>query len=319
MKELYPIFLKPTIKNYVWGGTKFRDLIQSSSDPNQPIAEIWIVYDQNTVLNGPFAGLTLQELTQKFGSQLLGTRFTIANPEKFPLLIKLLDCNQWLSIQVHPDDIKAKRIEGPEFNGKTEGWFVIDANPDAQLIAGVKPGVTKDHLSESIKNGKVINFLVKHDIQKDDFIYIPAGTIHALGPGSIIYEIQQNSDITYRVYDWDRPTSDGRPLHIEKSIQVSDPSLQTSLKKINQSDSQNVFSNEYFSLDFFQSDHHEITLDTEGETFHSLTIIEGTAHFESKSDRFELNQFESVLLPASYSNYKLNGDYKLLVGSLNKK
>lgn len=316
MKELYPIFLKPTIKNYVWGGNKFQDIIQSPKEINLPIAEVWIVYDQNPVLNGPYTGLTLQQLTQKFGNQLLGSRFSSITSGKFPLLIKLLDCNQWLSIQVHPDDAKARELEGPEFSGKTEGWYVIDANLNAQLIAGVKPGVTKEQLSEAINKGKVIDSLVNHNIHKDDYISIPAGTIHALGPGSIIYEIQQNSDITYRVYDWDRPASDGRPLHIEKSIQVSDPSLQSALKKINSTELQNIFSNDYFSLDLFQSNGQEITLDPAGETFHSLTVIEGTGRFESKIDTFEMNQFESVLLPASLSEYKLSGEFKILVGSL---
>ncbi len=319
MKELYPIFLKPTIKNYVWGGKTFQDFIDSSKESDLPIAEIWIVYDLNIVENGPLAGFSLRELTQQYGINLLGTRFTASNPEKFPLLIKLLDCNQWLSIQVHPNDSQAGQVEGKGLNGKTEGWFVIDADPDSQLIAGVKPGVNKDQLSEKIKSGSVIDALIKHEIQKDEFIFIPAGTIHALGPRSIIYEIQQNSDITYRVYDWDRPASDGRPLHIEKSILVSDPTLQTSLRKINSSESQNIFSNDYFSLDLFQSWDQKLNLDPGGETFHSLTVIEGSAQFKSRTDEFELKQFESVLLPASYSEYTLSGNFKILLGSLNKK
>ena len=319
MKELYPIFLKPTIKNYVWGGKSFKHFVEYPQESDSPIAEIWIVYDQNTVKNGQLAGLTLRELTQQYGNTLLGTRYTSSNPKTFPLLIKLLDCNQWLSIQVHPNNFQAAKMEGVGLNGKTEGWYVIDAKPEAQLIAGVKPGVNKEQLSEKIRDGGVVDALVKHDIHKGDFIYIPAGTIHALGPGSLVYEIQQNSDITYRVYDWDRPASDGRPLHIEKSIQVSDPSLKSALKKINSSEAQNIFSNDYFSLNFFQLHGQEIALDPANETFHSITIIEGTAQFESKYDAFEMDQFESVLLPASYSRYTLSGNFKLLVGSLNKK
>ena len=191
-----------------------------------------------------------------YGSELVGNGSESQKTKKFPLLVKLLDCHQWLSIQVHPNDQQAVQLEGLDFSGKTEGWFVLDAEAGAQLIAGVKPDIDKLELEKSIRNGDLIDKLQHHQISKNDSIFIPAGTIHALGPGSIIYEIQQNSDVTYRVYDWDRPATAGRQLHIDKSIEVSDPKLKVHLQKFNEDSLTNlikIFSCDYFDLNLIQS------------------------------------------------------------------
>ncbi len=319
LTELYPLFIKPTIKNYIWGGKYFKDFIEFENYHNEPIAEVWVIFDQNTVINGSLAGLTLQQIVQQYGAQFLGARYFSQKPQKFPLLIKLLDCHEWLSIQVHPGDEQAKQLEGPDFNGKTEGWFVIDAKPGAELIAGVKPSVSRQMLKTHIENGTILNVLGRYPIQKNDAVFIASGTIHALGPGSVIYEIQQNSDITYRIYDWERPLSAGRVLHLEKSIAVANTALQNQPKKITPAPRQNIFSCDYFSLDLFQSEHQRVELSPNGESFHSLTIIEGQALFESDVNRFTLNQFESVLIPASHPSYHLQGDFQMLLGSLNEK
>ena len=314
--ELYPLILEPTVKNYVWGGSKFKNILKSGLDPNLPVAEIWVIYENNVVSNGYLAGKTLHELTSHYEQRLLGDNFH-SKQKKFPLLIKLLDSKEWLSIQVHPNDKQAIELEGPTFNGKTEGWFVLDAEPETQLIAGLKPWIGKDQLSESIRNGNVTSIVKYHDIEKDNFIYIPAGTIHALGPGATIYEIQQNSDITYRVYDWDRPSTAGRPLHIDKSIAVTDLKGDVKLQKANQTTIQEIFSGDYFSLVLLQSEGKKISLDPNGESFHALTVIEGSFTLHSEHGKFKLNQFESILVPASYPPYQLDGKYKLLLGSLN--
>ncbi len=314
---LYPLFLEPTIKNYVWGGQKFSHFLQNNPDPPQPVAEIWAIYNHNRIRNGYLSGKTLQNLVRNFGTTLLGNFYNSNYFENFPLLIKLLDSQQWLSVQVHPNDDQAVKLEGNGFNGKTEGWFVLDADPEAQLIAGLKPGIEKETLASSIHSGTITSHLQYHSIHKNDFIFIPAGTIHALGPGARVFEIQQNSDVTYRVYDWDRPVSAGRPVHIEKSIAVTDIDSIGQLKQSLDLPYQNIFICQYFSLDLYQAEGVKIDLNPNQDSFHALTVIEGVTEFIGFDSHFSLNQFESVLVPASYPPYQLAGKFKILKGSLN--
>lgn len=318
-KELYPLFFKPTIKNYIWGGQTFKQFLDHDPEHSEHIAEIWVFYGHNIVKNGPLAGKTLQELVSYYKNDLLGVFHRSTNFENFPLLIKLLDCQEWLSIQVHPNDEQALNLEGADFKGKTEGWYILDADQNAQLIAGLKSDSIKEALGLAIQNGTITSQVQYHSIQKDDYIFIPAGTIHALGPGALVYEIQQNSDVTYRVFDWDRPASAGRPLHIEKSIAVTDPKVESILHKTQNQPEQNIFNCDYFSLDLYQSAGLHIELNPNRESFHALSVIEGSAEFDSEGDHFTLHQYESVLVPACYPSYQLRGDFKLLKGSLNKK
>lgn len=316
---LYPLLLEPTIKNYVWGGQNFSHLLHNNPDPSQPVAEIWAIHNHNRIRNGYLSGKTLQDLVRNFGNALLGNFFHSKSYENFPLLIKLLDSQEWLSVQVHPNDDQATKLEGNGFNGKTEGWFILDADQGAQLIAGIKPGMDKEGLAISIRNGTITSQLQYHSIHKNDYIFIPAGTIHALGPGARVYEIQQNSNVTYRVYDWDRPASAGRPLHLEKSIAVADIGSQRQLKKSLDLPYQNIFKCQYFSLDLIQTEKDVVAIDTNQDTFHALTVIEGMAEFIGPDSHFSLNQFESILVPASYPSYQLAGNFKILKGSLNGK
>ncbi len=317
--EIYPLFLEPTIKNYIWGGQTFKQFLDVEQNDSEHIAEIWVFYDQNKVKNGPLAGKTLQEVVKLFKNDVLGNFQRSKNFQNFPLLIKLLDCQEWLSIQVHPNDQQALSLEGAGFNGKSEGWYILDAENNAQLIAGLKPNIDQEALAFAVRNGTITSRLQYHDIQKENFIFIPAGTIHALGPGSLVYEIQQNSDVTYRVYDWNRPASAGRPLHIEKSLAVTDTKIESKLFQTEKQQIQNIFTCDHFSLDLYQSPGLKIELSPNKESFHALTVITGSAEFNSKFDRFILHQYESVLVPASYPSYELSGDFKILKGSLNRK
>jgi len=317
--SLYPLIFEPTIKNYVWGGRSFAHFDSHNPDPTLPVAEIWAIYNLNRIKNGYLSGKTLQEVVKNFGKALLGNFYKSAIFEEFPLLIKLLDSQQWLSVQVHPNDFQALELEGFGFNGKTEGWYILDADPNAQLIAGIKPGTKLEKLAASIQDGTINSLLQYHFIQKNDYIFIPAGTIHALGPGARVYEIQQNSDVTYRVFDWNRPSSAGRPLHIEKSISVTNTNSQVQLQKSLDLPNQNIFSCDYFGLDLYEVLDHKIELNPNQNTFHALTVIHGKAEFTSPITNFSINQFESVLIPASFPAYQLTGDFKILVGSLNER
>ncbi len=207
--------LIPEYRDYVWGGQRLR--------PGTLTAEAWIVYEGDRVANGPLQGKTLAEVAQQLGADLLGQNAMTRTGTRFPLLVKILDCNDWLSVQVHPNDEQARRMEGPDQFGKTEAWHILGAADDAQLIAGVKEGTTAEALAAAIRNGTIVDHVQYHTAHTGDTIFMPAGTLHALGPGLLVYEVQQTSDITYRIFDWNRPASAGRALHLEQSVAVTNP------------------------------------------------------------------------------------------------
>jgi mannose-6-phosphate isomerase len=206
--------LTPAYREYVWGGERLRP-------GHYPTAEAWVVWEGDVIESGSLAGKTLGEAAVEYGESLLGTIPTSRTGTRFPLLIKLLDCAQWLSLQVHPDDQLALELEGEGQFGKTEAWHILDAQPDAKLIAGLKPNTSPELVAESIRNGTVIDHVEYVNVQQGDTVFMPAGTLHALGPGLLIYEVQQTSDWTYRVYDWGRPATEKRQLHIDKSIRAT--------------------------------------------------------------------------------------------------
>jgi len=222
---LIPFKLTPIFKEYVWGGKKLRPEAEIT-------AEAWIVHEENIVADGPYMGKTLAKVVDLEGTALLGSQVVKFKGRRFPLLIKLLDCADWLSLQVHPNNEQAKKLAGPTQNGKTEAWYVIDAEEDAQLISGLKPNVTRQDIQAAAGKKEILDLVERRSVKTGDSIFIAPGTIHALGPGLLIYEVQQNSDITYRVYDWDRPMDGTRKLHIDESIEVLNPNERGTVKPI---------------------------------------------------------------------------------------
>ncbi len=221
----YPLLFEPVLKDYIWGGRHLEQLGRQLP-PTGVIAESWEIAghkDGTTrVANGRFAGLLLTELQEKLGLDLIGTRSAWAQERgKFPLLIKLLDANRPLSVQVHPADAYALANEGNEL-GKTEMWVVLQAEPDAEVILGVAQQTTPAQFRTAIAAGKLEPYLHRLRVQAGDHICVPAGSLHAIMGGLLIAEIQQNSNTTYRVYDWNRMGADGkpRPLHVEKALEV---------------------------------------------------------------------------------------------------
>ena len=235
--ELYPLLFEPVLKDYIWGGRTLEKLGRALP-PQGPIAESWEIagHDDGTtvVSNGRFAGQPLTEVQAQLGLDLIGSNNAWAlERDKFPLLIKLLDASRPLSVQVHPADDYALAHEGNEL-GKTEMWVVLDAEPGAELILGVAQGTTPQAFRQGIADGKLEPYLHRLPVRKGDHICVPAGTLHAIMGGILIAEIQQNSNTTYRVYDWNRVGADGqpRPLHIDKALDVInfeqvEPSLKT--------------------------------------------------------------------------------------------
>ncbi|MCE9645318.1 MAG: class I mannose-6-phosphate isomerase [Chloroflexi bacterium] len=293
--------LKPEYRDYVWGGDRLR--------PGQrPTAEAWVVWEGNQIETGKLAGKTLGEAAIEYGEALLGSKPHSRTGTRFPLLVKLLDCEQWLSLQVHPNDEQAIQLEGPGHFGKTEAWHVLDAQPGAKLIAGVKPGVQAAQLADSIRDGSVSEVSQYAEVTRGDTIFMPAGTLHALGPGLFIYEVQQTSDLTYRVYDWGRPQTEARRLHIDKSIQVARPERSVpvmSMPDAGDGASVQLVSCEYFSLDLLAASSRNISLNTAGESFHAITVIEGKARLQAGTEKIELENMQTALVPAGMGKYEL--------------
>lgn len=210
---MYPLKLQSIEKDIIWGGTRLSEEYGKGTR-GEKIAESWVLTlredGENRVENGILAGKTLSEL---------------GFPQPFPLLIKLIDAHDRLSVQVHPDDAYAAEVGLPA--GKTEMWYIVDADEGAELVCGVLPNVSRDQLKAAAESGTLEQYLKKRPVKKGDVVFIPAGTVHAIGKGILIAEVQQNSNTTYRLYDYDRRDKDGnkRPLHLEEALRVADLSL----------------------------------------------------------------------------------------------
>jgi mannose-6-phosphate isomerase len=285
----------------VWGGQRLKP-----SSP--PVGEAWIVWEGDRVASGPWAGRTLAEVSQSFGEDLLGRRPLRQTGNRFPLLIKLLDTAEWLSLQVHPNDEQAEALEGSGHFGKTEAWHILEADADAQLICGLRPGVTDAEATEAIRQGKILDFVQYLPVQSGDSVFVAGGTIHALGPGLLLYEVQQTSDITYRVYDWDRPQSAGRSLHIDQSVAVTNPNSHpaaVSQPQLADGASAELLRCPFFTLELIRTDQQQVELDPAGESFHALTAIQGRVQVKGNGWEEPLNRFDTVLVPANAGPYML--------------
>jgi mannose-6-phosphate isomerase len=225
-----PLTFEPVFRDYIWGGRNLETRFGRKLPPGI-VAESWEISGHpsspTVVDSGPLAGLTLPEVQARLGDRLVGTRSRWATDrKKFPLLVKLLDANRRLSVQVHPPDAYALENEGGEL-GKTEMWYVLYAAPGTELIYGLSRPTTPEAFRAALQHGTLSDLLHRLPIKAGDAIYVPTGTIHALLEGAVVAEIQQNSDTTYRVYDWGRVGADGkpRPLHIDKALDVTNLNL----------------------------------------------------------------------------------------------
>jgi mannose-6-phosphate isomerase len=219
---LYPLTFTPSLKAYVWGGRNL-EYLYGRQLPTGIIAESWEVSahpaGMATVDNGSMSGQSLMQIQQRLGLDLLGSNAAWAMSRgRFPLLVKILDAHRRLSVQVHPDDAFAQSQEGGEF-GKSEMWVVLHAEPDAAVILGVKEGTTPAAFRQAIENNTLDRYLHHLPLQSGDFICVPSGSLHAILGGLVMAEIQQSSDVTYRVYDWGRNNAN-RPLHVDQALQV---------------------------------------------------------------------------------------------------
>jgi len=220
MSNLYPMLIRPRYVERIWGGHDLADRLGKDAPHDRPIGEAWEVYEENTVQNGAYAGRTIGDLRRALGRDLTGH---VSPDELFPLLTKLIDATQTLSVQVHPDDRFARTVEHQPY-GKTECWYVIHAEFDATLTYGFNQDSGPDEYAALVAEGKLDGMLRPLPVQAGDVVYIPAGMVHAIGAGIIVYELQQTSDTTYRIYDWNRRDAAGkaRELHVDKASRVLD-------------------------------------------------------------------------------------------------
>ncbi len=234
MNTLYPLKFNPLFKDKIWGGKKVKTLLGLDYAPLPNCGEVWALSgyqgNESVVSNGFLKGNDLRELIEIYMEDLLGDKVFETYGDEFPLLIKILDSNDWLSIQVHPDDeLAAKRHDG---FGKTEMWYVMQADEDAELISGFRSSITKEVYLEKFNSGKLTSLLNYEKASAGDVFFMPSGRVHALGPGLLIAEIQQSSDITYRIYDFDRLDDKGnaRELHTELALDALDFSFHPDIK-----------------------------------------------------------------------------------------
>ena len=281
-------------------------------ESKNPIGEAWIVFDECTVDGGPWDGSTLADIAHANGIALLGERVVQQTGNRVPLLIKLLDAQDWLSVQVHPNDEQARRYEGPDEFGKTEAWYLLEADEDARLVSGLAGTPTRHEVRSAAEDGTLERLLHYENVSAGDVVFIPAGRVHAIGPGLLIYEVQQTSDTTYRLFDWNRPSSAGRELHLDRGIDVvSIPSGEVN----NEATYPTLVTCPYFTLDEIVVGEQQVRASTEGRTFHALTVISGEVTLNAGGNAMHLEVLETVLVPASTQGYELvssGGNCRLL-------
>ena len=217
---LYPYVIEPKVVPAIWGGDALVKRFGKPGDPNAKLGESWECWDQNRISNGPLAGKTIAELRAELGDAFLGNLDPLAI---FPVLTKIIDARDALSVQVHPDDAYAQRVEHQP-NGKTECWYVLDAQPGAELVLGWNRDTSRAEYERRVGDGTLGALLRRVPVKSGDAFYLPSGTLHAICAGIVIFETQQASDLTYRIFDWNRVDANGQPreLHVQKAADVLD-------------------------------------------------------------------------------------------------
>lgn len=318
--NLYPMKLTAPCKDYIWGGNRLREEYGKLSDADK-IAESWELSchkdGASVIANGEFEGKTLMEFIDVQGKKVLGDnckRF-----EYFPILIKLIDAKDNLSVQVHPNNEYALRVEG-EY-GKTEMWYIVDCDEGAELLYGFKNNISKDEFERRIKDNTLLEVTNSVPVHKGDVFFIESGTLHAIGKGILVAEIQQNSNTTYRIYDYGRVGADGKPrqLHIDKAVEVTEltsPKYPTkAMGELIQKEgytTQLLSQCEYFRVNKIDTED-KCTLNASEASFNSILVLDG----QGEIDGVELKKGDSCFIPAGYGEYTFNGKAELVVTDIN--
>jgi mannose-6-phosphate isomerase len=296
-RDLAPLFAFPSSKD---GGSRGFE--------NERIGEVWVTDDASRFLNGPATGTTLAEASDKYGPELHGKSWT---GRRFPLLAKYIFTSDWLSVQVHPDDAYAA-IHDPGNVGKCEMWYFVSADRDAAILLGLKPGVTKEELVPAFRDGTSRDLLQSFRPQPQEAVFLPPGIVHALGPGLLLFEVEENSDLTYRLDDFGRPGLDGkpRPLHLKKGLDVIRPGLppQRDLPRIEFRETfgtrRLVLASRYFALEEL-SVVHTANFQSSPERVEVISILEGDGRIENDAGWLAYRTGETWLIPPAANRYRL--------------
>ena len=314
--KLYPLQFQPILKDRIWGGTKLNTYL------NKPITseitgESWeistVENDVSVIANGFFKGKSLNEIILEFPKEVLGTKVYEQFGKQFPLLFKYLDAREDLSIQVHPnDELAAKRHNS---FGKTEMWYVMQADDNARLIVGFKEKSSKEAYQKSLENKTIIDILDTKKVKKGDVFFLETGTVHSIGAGTVIAEIQQTSDITYRLYDFDRVDVKGnkRELHIDLALDAINYNVVEAQKDYSRvkNSSNEMVNCPYFTTNFIPLDG-KIEVEKDKKSFTVYMCVEGNFEIENKGESYNYKTGDSVLIPAEMASFEINGKASLL-------
>ncbi len=314
---LYPLKTTPVFKQYLWGGDNLKTKL-SKEIPDSFAAESWEIscHDDglSVIAEGEYKGKTLKEIITSNPKEMIGKEsFSV-----FPLLVKFIDANDKLSVQVHPDDEFADKYENGQL-GKTEMWYVLNAKPDAKLIYGLKNGTDKDKFKNAIDNENLEELLNYVPVKKGDYFYIPSGTIHAICDGLLIAEIQQSSNLTYRVYDYNRKDKNGnkRELHTEKALLSTNYSFDNARKEKSPTEEyegyklQKLVESEFFSVLKYEIST-SLTINKPENKFEMIICVDGCGEIEYNGTSYSLNKGDSYFIPAILSTYTIKGNCEVL-------
>ncbi|MFL2877236.1 MAG: type I phosphomannose isomerase catalytic subunit [Pontiellaceae bacterium] len=315
--DLYPLMFKPVYKNYPWGGNRIPDTYHRNLPPGT-YAESWEITDHNDgmsiIENGPYTGESFRSLLKRASKIIIGNK---TNDDAFPLLIKLIDASKKLSVQVHPNDQTAAQYGG---EAKTEMWYLLGDN-ESTVYCGLQPNITQEQFLTAVESNTSENLLQQIPVQKDSAIFVRGGHVHAIDSGCLILEIQQSSNTTYRIYDWGRMGTDGKPreLHLEKALQVINwndtqkPQIEPiCLSKTDTFEHWKIITCDYFEVDkWLLSGIHTCSLD--GSSFNALFIAEGEITLQwGSEDTLTVPTGRSILVPAGLPSYTLTGTATIL-------
>ena len=312
-----PIKLSPAFKDYLWGGIRLKTEFHKNSDL-VPLAESWELSahkdGQSVVCGGDYDSMPLTAYLEAVGKDVLGEN--CRKYDYFPLLIKLIDAKGDLSVQVHPSDEYALEKEG-EY-GKTEMWYILDCEPGACLYYGFARDVSREEYRSAIAEGKLTELLNRVEVKRGDVFFIPAGTVHAIGAGILICEIQQNSNTTYRVYDYMRRDKDGnlRPLHVEKAIDVSCLTRSPALPEIGDGDDELLATCQYFTVRRLRM-HGAGVIKAGKDSFRSLMVTEGEGVLQYEGGALSFRKGDSILIPAQDGEFQISGECELIQSTVN--
>ncbi len=313
---LYPLKLTPIYKHSLWGGRMLEKLGRRL--PKGQVGESWEVSCHpdgvNVIANGKYIGIPLTDWIKAYKDKVVGRDIYRKYAYRFPILIKLIDASDKLSVQVHPSDEMAKQLEN-EFSGKNEMWYILSAEPDAKVICDFKPGFKKSAVNRYVEENRLEKWLNYIDVQATDVIYVPAGMVHSLGAGIVALEIQQNSNITYRIYDYNRVTQSGerRRLDLEKALKAMNDrpnAVQGKIRGLRRPVNANLSVTFFVANDYFAAELYELNGNMEETTdgeFFIYSIVKGEGELVFNKDSLPVQAVETVLIPAALGKYQFCG------------